>query len=404
MEHREYFGFFVHQREAAGVVPFFTFYARARDVSKWVGIRRSSEQPEGIQRMLRRSRILAISRFMGSHANNTIPGNILVAFGEGRAEVETLEERIASCIPPDTMQNGCGHLLRPAALRFNFDPAADETSRPALIVDGQHRLKGLEAYGGEDVPILVVGLFSAPLIEQAFQFVVINNKATRVPTSNVKSIIADINESDLERRLLGAGVRYGDKSPILRDLTDLDSSPFAKLLDWDYNREGKIESEAQGKRLVSLTALEQSMRYMSSHFKGVLEGGYEEGDEDSLYQMFTAMWRGVAENYPDIWARNDKMMAKVSLNALNEFLVDRLKKAWEFGLLNIFEPSEVQGQAKKIISDIPRAFWESEWTMVIQDNANVRNIIQGDLSKVVENRRVGRPWNADLTIVVDQEA
>jgi hypothetical protein len=71
----------------------------------------------------------------------------------------------------------------------------------------------------EDPPILLVALIDASSDEQAFQFVVINNKAAKVPTDNVKAIIATVSENDLRDRLLNAGVNYGDISATLKDIT-----------------------------------------------------------------------------------------------------------------------------------------------------------------------------------------
>ena len=73
----------------------------------------------------------------------------------------------------------------------------------------------------EDPPILLVALIDASSDEQAFQFVVINNKAAKVPTDNVKAIIATVSENDLRDRLLNAGVNYGDISATLKDITTL---------------------------------------------------------------------------------------------------------------------------------------------------------------------------------------
>lgn len=63
-----------------------------------------------------------------------------------------------------------------------------------LIVDGQHRLHGISEFLYEDLPVLVVCMVDASVQEQAFQFIVINNKAVRVPTDNVKAIIAHLDD------------------------------------------------------------------------------------------------------------------------------------------------------------------------------------------------------------------
>ena len=67
----------------------------------------------------------------------------------------------------------------------------------------------------------------------------LNNKVVKIPTENVKSIIANLNEEEeeLQKRLLKAGVSYGKQSPVLIDINNLDSSPFQNLLKWPYNKQ-----------------------------------------------------------------------------------------------------------------------------------------------------------------------
>src|ERR1044072_3952792 len=192
MESKTYFGCKIKQRLDNDTVPFFVFYARVKDVVRWAGIRRVQDLPQGTQRLLRRTRTRAITRFISAFSINTIPNNILLAFQPNQAAFVSLAQRIELCLPEVTIRNGCEELLDWGTLEFSFDPVANEDQRPALIVDGQHRLFGMSGFDTEDLPILIVCLIDAPLQEQAFQFVVINNKVVKVPTDNVKTIIAEV--------------------------------------------------------------------------------------------------------------------------------------------------------------------------------------------------------------------
>jgi hypothetical protein len=237
----------------------------------------------------------------------------------------------------------------------------------------------------EDVPALVVALLDADIQEQAFHFIVINNKAVRVPADNVKSILAGVNEQALQERLLTAGVRYGDVSPMLREVNDFDSSPFRALLDWDYNRKGQ--------RVVPLTAIEQALRFAVAELPSLGD------DDDSLLGFFFAVWRGVRTAFPTLWGVDGPFMKKVSLNALNEFVVHRMKMAWEFGLVDVFVPEEVEQQALKASEMLVADYWTTPWNIKIQDNANVRGLIFRDLEKMVENHKLRRRWSEDLSLI-----
>lgn len=389
METRRYFGCMIRQRESNETVPFFLFHARIKDMKRWAGIRRIEDQPTGTQRVLRETRARAITRFLESDPRNTIPNSLLLAFEPNTVTYSRAGQQLEPCIPLEDLGNGCENQTEWGFIEFEFDPSKPEHERPALIVDGQHRLYGMAGFGDEDLTAIVIGLVGASHQEQAFQFIVVNSKSVKVPTDNVKSIIAEFDEVELQARLLKGGVKYGDVSPVLRDVDDLEISPFRNLLDWAHNRDGT--------KLVPLTAVEQSLRYLRDLFAFLAD------DEDTLLQLFLAMWRGVRAQYPDLWGRDNKLMKKVCLNALNEFLADRLKFAWELGLVQIFNPDEVERMTLNMLQ-VPSQFWETDWDIRIQDNANVRELIKTDLGKISDNLRLRENWASGIELISSNSA
>lgn len=386
---RKYFGYKLRQRQDEETISFFVFNARAKDIQQWAGIVRVPDYAGGTQRAFREPRARAITRFLQAESVNTIPNSVLIAFNQGATVFTPLEDKIISCLPEIEITNGCTELISWGTLEFEFEDGVAENERLALIVDGQHRLNGMYEFGMEDIPAVIIGLMDAPLKEQAFHFIVINNKAVRVPTESAKSIIADLDETqedELGERLLKAGIKYKDVSPILREINDLEASPFKDLLDWSYNRKGA--------RLVPLTAVEQSLRYL----KGVFT--FFDEDEDSLLEVFLALWRAVKSTYAHLWGNEDNnLMKKVCLNAINEFVSDRLKLAWQFGLLDIFQPETVEKQVEQIMLPVPASFWESMWSIRIQDNANIRGLIKADMEQMAENRKLRKRWDEDLELI-----
>lgn len=320
-----------------------------------------------------------------------IPNNILLAFEPGVAVFTSYQEDLEDCLQNQDLGNGCNQQIDWGMLHFEFDEHAPEHQRPALVVDGQHRLYGISEFLDEDLPLLAVCVIDASVQEQAFQFIVINNKAVRVPTDNVKAIIAHLDdEEQLQDRLLRAGVNYGNMSPVLREVNDLDTSPFQHLLDWPYNKKGP--------KLVPISAIEQAFRFM----KGVFD--FMEDDEDSMLEVFLAVWRAVRTNYQDLWGKENAFMTKVNINAVNEFIMDRLKYAWEMEMVDIFSPDAVEQQVLGILRLIPPIFWETPWSIKIQDNANVRNLIKSDLETLAQNIKLRRRWNEGLKVplTIDQ--
>lgn len=339
--------------------------------------------------MLRKTRVSAIKRFLGASSLNSIPNNVLLAFPAGVATFTSLHADLSEAAPGVDVSNACGKRVEWGTISFDFDAECESSSRPIQVVDGQHRLFGMGSFDDERLPVLFVALVDTSVHEQAFQFIVINNKSTRVATDNIKSIIEGVNEDGLRKRLLEAGVPYGETSPILRDLDTLEASPFRHLLDWDFNKKGT--------KLIPLTALEQAVRYARSLFEFLRD------DEDTLVQLLIAVWSSAKRSYPTLWGRANTFMTKVNINALNEFAFDKLKSAWEFDRVDIDDMAGVEAETDKLLGKIPMAYWDSEWQAKVQDNANVRSIIKRDLDQMVVNQKLQQPWRTGLEMVADSE-
>jgi len=401
METRCYFGSLLSQRKDDKVTRLFVFNATAKDLQSWLGIRRIKDVKRGAQRILRETRVRAVTKFFEASSINTIPNSILIAFDPKKAEFTSFRDTISECIiqansPQENcidIINGCEtNQLDWGIIRFSFEPKDEEYLKPALIVDGQHRLHGMAKFEEENLPLTVVSLIDANPQEQAFQFIVVNNKAVKVSAENVKSIVADFNEDELEQRLLLARVKYGDKPLILRSLNDSPTSPFQNLLEWSYNRE--ITEESQ---LVPITAIEQAMRYICKSFT-VLEN-----DEDSLIEFFCATWRAVQGNYPELFGKNHQFMTKANITAFNEYITDRLVYFWEMDLLDIFESDEIGEKVLDIIKRLPKEFWLEPWKLRIQDTPNFRAILKNDFKTIITNSKLGKQWNLGLELVQTDE-
>ncbi|MDZ7959765.1 MAG: hypothetical protein RMY34_18095 [Aulosira sp. DedQUE10] len=126
-------------------------------------------------------------------------------------------------------------------------------------------------------------------------------------------------------------------------------------------------------------------------------------DEDSLVDIFCAVWRVVKDNYQELWAEDNTFMKKVNINALNEFISERLKFAWELSLVDIFNSEQLEQQVLNIVKLLPQEFWKSEWSIKIQDSANVRKLIKEDLSTLADNCRLRRTWNQDLKLPITED-
>lgn len=390
MESRTYFGCRVAQRGRGKSVEFVVFVANTNDVMKWAGMRRVGEQDKGTQRIVTPSRVRAIKRFLSSNAQNTIPVGVVIAFGENAAKFNSIQSDIDTCFPQIDTTNTVTDRVDWGTLSFQFDENAEPHDRPALIVDGQHRILGMSDVANENMPVLITALIEASPEEQAFQFLVINTKAARVPADNIKAILASFDEPDLQGRLLDAGISYGNVSSILKDINEQEGSPFRGLLIWP------LSDKEEGR--IPLTTIETCLRYVRDAF------GMEE-EEDTRKETLLAIWRAASRKFDDLWLKNEKFMSKVNIIALNDYIVDRLVYAWEGDLLDINQPDMVESQTHNILGSIPSDFWLHDWNYGLQYNTIVRSALKDDLNSINKNIRTRRTWDRDLKMVtsLDEE-
>src|SRR4028118_687665 len=97
MEKRRYFGCRLKQRIASDTIPFFIFQGLAKDLQQWVGIQRIQEVKKGTQRVLRPSRVRAVTQFLRADSINTIPNSIILAFKEDTINFISLDNELNKC-------------------------------------------------------------------------------------------------------------------------------------------------------------------------------------------------------------------------------------------------------------------------------------------------------------------
>jgi DGQHR domain-containing protein len=388
---KKFFCVKLSQRTDPSAIKFVIFVASSKDVATWAGVRRVGEVEKGTQRVLKETRVKAIKRFLSANNTNTIPVSVILAFNPSVVAFNSLNTQLTECLSGTDVTNGIGSKSDWGTISFSFDPSVNEEDRPAIIVDGQHRIKGMASVD-EDIPIAIAAFIDAPPQEQAFQFVVINNKAQKVKTDNVKAIIKDIDEEALQSRLRVAGVNYGKYPAMLGDIDEMSDSPFYQLLNWPIN------NSPSAIKAIELTTIETCLKYI----KAVLP--ILSDDEDTLKDIFISTWRGIKEFYTGLWniptpPEKSKFLSKVNITALNEYVMDRLGNAWLEGHVDIYEANQVSTYTKKFVEDIPAEFWTTDWTIALQDNTIVRNKIKEDLRKIPQNIRAGREWNDGLNLI-----
>lgn len=371
---RKYPGFRVSQRGDNS--SFFVFAALPNDILDWSYVDRVADRKGGIQRRLSAAKMRAVSRYFLANRKNAIPTSVVLAFKPGSARFTRVGFRAHQSV--ERVEFGL--------LSFTFDATKGYAGLPAFVVDGQHRLEGMRNVDSEPLPVLVSALLDADSTEQAFQFVVINNKASKVPPDLVKSLVVDVDEKELAHRL-NASVRMSfDGAGLVAAVDDDPESPFYRMVDWERQRHGR--------KVVKPVAIEGCLSFARNRIHALGD------DDDGLVEFFFALWSGVRSAYPEAWASEDgNLLSSSGMKAFFEYLVEAIETYVTDGEIDAFDSEAVASRAKKTAEQIDESFWLADWKLKSLDTSAGRTIIKNDLRRVRQNRQAGLEWFDDLRLL-----
>jgi DGQHR domain-containing protein len=274
--------------------------------------------------------------------------------------------------------------LEVGVLSFEMPDGATEKDKPGLVVDGQHRLLGMRDFS-PDLHIPVVALLNPDGLETAFQFLVINNKSSKVPTDHIKSLALEYSTEGLEQRLRTARLSLNENYMHVGQVNSEEGSPFKDIIDWPANRTGT--------RIVVPTAIEQALQYIQDqNLKGLREA-------DPLLEFFYAMWGAVKTKWHPLWKNDSKLLEKVGVICMTQFLTDSLAKLYEWEELDLTEPKDVRKRTTALLKNQSPEFWTRPWKSTSYDTRVGRQLIVDDLFHITRNMRAGDPWHTDLKVV-----
>jgi DGQHR domain-containing protein len=343
------------------------FAAPVKEVLSFAEVGALSHSTHGPQREQKEARVQAIAKFIKADKGNTIPTAIILAF----------EKRRASFRPNSSSKVG--------TLRVKLGKTA-----AATIVDGQHRLFGIDsADPGIEVP--VVGLLDADELERAFQFLVINNKASKVPATHTKALLADMKGTSLASRLKDARLSFDVEGIKDVDLVNSDAdSPFFRTIDWT--------TTPKSKRMVQATAIELALDYLAG--LGIAE--YD--DRDVRRSVFLTMWKTIRVHWKSLWKKDSRLVSKVGIICLTRFVADRITSWADSDDLDIqvTDLEEIENQTRKIIQHMDARFWTTPWAEKAQggfDTNQGRDRVLQAITQLFRNGKRDIPWYTDIDII-----
>jgi DGQHR domain-containing protein len=363
------------QRESAGSPQYAIFEMAAHEVLQWAAIRRREDEPDGPQRRLSKAKINAIRRFFELDDRNTIPPAVTVTLSLPANAVQPVDPG-----RPDI-----------ASLKvLSFDVPNDATSqqKPGLVIDGQHRLLGMDAFDHE-CRVSIVALLDVDDMEKAFQFLVINNKSTRVPTDHIRTLALDYHgqEDALVDRLRTARLNLDDNLRYVRIMDWDDASPFQGHIAL-VTHEGD-----EANRFIAPAAIENAVAVVQK--KNVRELG----NDDALCEFVYGIWQPICDRWPQLWAADSKLMHKVSIVAMTSYACELLVSRYDWGELDIADPEAVRSTVGTLLDSQTPDFWEKDWSIRINDSQLVRDTIIDSLTRIARNIRAEQPWHEGVDIV-----
>ena len=209
-------------------------------------------------------------------------------------------------------------------------------SRPAMIVDGQHRVNGAAAVE-QNIPFSVCAINNCPWEEQVFQFVVVNQTAKPIPgnfLSSITSTSLTTGEIDSMRaRLRDVGVNVDEHE--MMDLIDQSQdSPFREMINFG------VPGEQGQLKYVGMKKLANQFRKMTglpydAYFRIYVVGQQNRNERkaewmrDEWSRYFFKFWETVRTKFDaeippgdePLWQANSQLLRMKTLEVLQKSFV-----------------------------------------------------------------------------------
>jgi DGQHR domain-containing protein len=350
---------FFSQRANQNAPSFCVFAASAGDVLEWSDIERLGPGVKGVQRRENIAKRKQITKFFENEVN-TIPTAVIIALDQ--SQISANEDLL-------TIPIGVG------------------PKKPGLVIDGQHRLLGISDFDKE-IKVPVVAIMNASDIEKAFQFLVINNKGSKVSQNHIKALALTFKPKDLSSRLKAAKIALDSERLGHVEIINGKGSPFANRIDFPTTK-GKL------KKIVP-ESFEKSLQYIESLNLPKLE------DHDIQRDFFIAIWKAVVASWGDaVFSDNCKLTEKVGIICMSRYLVERLAAMADLDEvdLDLSDFAEVATQVTKLLKRQTIEFWNAKWKGSGYDTALGHTKVFEALVRISRNIKDGREWETDVDIV-----
>ncbi len=361
------------QRSGEGAPAFLLFRAKASEIQEWAAIERyTADSQKGPQRLQKPAKVAEVKRFFEKDPRNTIPTALLVSLN----------------VPVNGIKSPIAGTPEITSLEFEYDDQANPAVKPGMIIDGQHRLLGVIAFN-PDLFLNVVAMINVSEDETAFQFLVVNNKASRVSSNHLRALVHNYQEEALSKRLRDVRMSISQHLDFVGLVDSEPTSPFKGIIDWSNNQ----QENQPPKGYVPPNAIESCIAYIKQKRIPELE------DDAILLGFFLAIWTKVAEKWKQQFKKESHLLEKVPIICLTQFLVDNLSFEYDNDSLDVTNFEKIAESIDRITDAISPKLWEVKWTAKSLDTSAGRNMLVEALTQIRRNINAGRNWYESVPIV-----
>lgn len=245
--------------------------------------------------------------------------------------------------------------------------------RPAMIVDGQHRVNGANESQKDEIVFTVCAVKDATWIEQVFQFVVLNKMAKPISKDFLTELLNTSLTNDeikvIDTKLEAVGIRNADR--ILQKYVNHDQrSPFRGMVaeageTIGFDREGKLSQQgmlavAKRWRTIEKGSKSLELAMFLPALGGVSQklGRQKWREHETWTPFFFAFWRTLRNMYEpqQVWVKSPSfhLLYIVTLQALQDlFLESKADGGVKFQCIQDFE-----NQVKEFFTPVPAVFFQ----------------------------------------------
>lgn len=261
--------------------------------------------------------------------------------------------------------------------------------RPAIIVDGQHRVFGA-ATAEPDLRFAVCALPGSSWAESVYQFVVINQKAKPIKPAFLSSIIAtSLNPAEINEvydRLRSSNIDV-ERAEIMERVNSDPNSPFFEMIDFEVEGSpGFLQFPGMARLVRDFLNIPRTRPVLLPN------GAWDDSVEGGPIDQFFAFWWGIRDYFegadPRLWRRPtadnpNHLLMIVTLQEMQGVTLDSWadSRVFKLGLLE-----DVRKQAAAFWADFPTTFFTDEWRQKGLQTSAGREILRSSMLATRRNQ------------------